>query len=377
MSDFDSNPFADPDLNNPFKIGYMPSCRLDPSVTQVTRNVPPGLDEYNPFSDSRTPISAPPSAATCYAAYPVILYLVFMAGWRLLPLLPALDSSSSFPCPAFLAIAKSETDCFGIFKQTETEYSLQDSCVCVCVCVCGEWCVLSLCVLYYMNGMCVSCLYGIMLCMLVIDVGGPAYCGQDYPGQQLVLGCVKKQAEQAWGASRTSPTLYTSTQDFTHPVYTSTQDFTHPVYTSTQDFTHPVYTSTQDFTHPVYTSTQDFTHPVYTSTQDFTHPVYTSTQDFTHPVYTSTQDFTHPVYTSTQDFTHPVYTSTQDFTHPVYTSTQDFTHPVYTSTQDFTHPVYTFTQDFIHPVYPSTQGISSFPNRLKTSLISFDYHYPS
>ncbi|OBS66860.1 hypothetical protein A6R68_04603 [Neotoma lepida] len=26
----------------------------DPSVTQVTRNVPPGLDEYNPFSDSRT-----------------------------------------------------------------------------------------------------------------------------------------------------------------------------------------------------------------------------------------------------------------------------------------------------------------------------------
>ncbi|ELW70028.1 secretory carrier-associated membrane protein 1 isoform X2 [Tupaia chinensis] len=46
MSDFDSNPFADPDLNNPFK---------DPSVTQVTRNVPPGLDEYNPFSDSRTP----------------------------------------------------------------------------------------------------------------------------------------------------------------------------------------------------------------------------------------------------------------------------------------------------------------------------------
>ncbi|KAM8960016.1 secretory carrier-associated membrane protein 1 isoform 2-T2 [Pelodytes ibericus] len=49
MSDFDSNPFADPDLNNPFK---------DPSVTQVTRNTPPGLEEYNPFSDSKTP--APP-----------------------------------------------------------------------------------------------------------------------------------------------------------------------------------------------------------------------------------------------------------------------------------------------------------------------------
>ncbi|NP_001017190.1 secretory carrier-associated membrane protein 1 [Xenopus tropicalis] len=46
MSDIDSNPFADPDLNNPFK---------DPSVTQVTRNVPSGLEEYNPFSDSQTP----------------------------------------------------------------------------------------------------------------------------------------------------------------------------------------------------------------------------------------------------------------------------------------------------------------------------------
>ncbi|CAJ0968647.1 unnamed protein product [Ranitomeya imitator] len=27
---------------------------LDPSVTQVTRNAPPGLEEYNPFSDSKT-----------------------------------------------------------------------------------------------------------------------------------------------------------------------------------------------------------------------------------------------------------------------------------------------------------------------------------
>ncbi|XP_064258524.1 secretory carrier-associated membrane protein 1-like isoform X2 [Passer domesticus] len=52
MSDFDNNPFADPDFNNPFK---------DPSVTQVRRNVPPGLDEYNPFSDSRTP---PPGNVT-------------------------------------------------------------------------------------------------------------------------------------------------------------------------------------------------------------------------------------------------------------------------------------------------------------------------
>ncbi|XP_078531341.1 secretory carrier-associated membrane protein 1 [Lissotriton helveticus] len=43
MSDFDHNPFADP---NPFQ---------DPSVTQVTRNVPTGLEEYNPFIDSRPP----------------------------------------------------------------------------------------------------------------------------------------------------------------------------------------------------------------------------------------------------------------------------------------------------------------------------------
>ncbi|XP_023658785.1 secretory carrier-associated membrane protein 1-like [Paramormyrops kingsleyae] len=51
MSDFDSNPFADPDFSNPFQ---------DPSVTQVTRNVPQSLEEYNPFTDART---APPSTA--------------------------------------------------------------------------------------------------------------------------------------------------------------------------------------------------------------------------------------------------------------------------------------------------------------------------
>ncbi|CAG07817.1 unnamed protein product [Tetraodon nigroviridis] len=46
MSDFDSNPFADPDFSNPFQ---------DPSVTQVTRSAPPGgLEEYNPFTDART-----------------------------------------------------------------------------------------------------------------------------------------------------------------------------------------------------------------------------------------------------------------------------------------------------------------------------------
>ncbi|KAJ3604685.1 hypothetical protein NHX12_029425 [Muraenolepis orangiensis] len=60
MSDFDSNPFADPDFSNPFQ---------DPSVTQVTRSAPPGgLEEYNPFTDGRTATpgsapSAPPAPA--------------------------------------------------------------------------------------------------------------------------------------------------------------------------------------------------------------------------------------------------------------------------------------------------------------------------
>ncbi|XP_044029007.1 secretory carrier-associated membrane protein 1-like isoform X3 [Siniperca chuatsi] len=44
MSDFDSNPFADPELNNPFQ---------DPSVTQVRQTAPPGLEEYNPFTDAK------------------------------------------------------------------------------------------------------------------------------------------------------------------------------------------------------------------------------------------------------------------------------------------------------------------------------------
>ncbi|XP_035234450.1 secretory carrier-associated membrane protein 1-like isoform X2 [Anguilla anguilla] len=57
MSDFDSNPFADPDFSNPFQ---------DPSVTQVTQNAPPGLEEYNPFTDARTaaPGSAPKAPPT-------------------------------------------------------------------------------------------------------------------------------------------------------------------------------------------------------------------------------------------------------------------------------------------------------------------------
>ncbi|XP_046871430.1 secretory carrier-associated membrane protein 1 isoform X2 [Hypomesus transpacificus] len=59
MSDFDSNPFADPDFSNPFQ---------DPSVTQVTRTAPPGgLEEYNPFTDGRP---APPGNASKAAPVP-------------------------------------------------------------------------------------------------------------------------------------------------------------------------------------------------------------------------------------------------------------------------------------------------------------------
>uniref|UniRef100_A0A3B4AU60 Secretory carrier-associated membrane protein n=1 Tax=Periophthalmus magnuspinnatus TaxID=409849 RepID=A0A3B4AU60_9GOBI len=55
MSDFDSNPFADPDFSNPFQ---------DPSVTQVTRSAPPGgLEEYNPFTDSGNASKSTPAPA--------------------------------------------------------------------------------------------------------------------------------------------------------------------------------------------------------------------------------------------------------------------------------------------------------------------------
>uniref|UniRef100_A0A8P4KU52 Secretory carrier-associated membrane protein n=1 Tax=Dicentrarchus labrax TaxID=13489 RepID=A0A8P4KU52_DICLA len=53
MSDFDSNPFADPEFSNPFQ---------DPSVTQVRQAAPPGLEEYNPFTDAKTPAGMAPKA---------------------------------------------------------------------------------------------------------------------------------------------------------------------------------------------------------------------------------------------------------------------------------------------------------------------------
>lgn len=59
MSNFDSNPFADPQDSSPFQ---------DPSVTEATANTRGGLEEFNPFEDKNkqqtpgsktTPVAAP------------------------------------------------------------------------------------------------------------------------------------------------------------------------------------------------------------------------------------------------------------------------------------------------------------------------------
>lgn len=66
MSDFDSNPFADADINNPFQ---------DPSVTQARHMVPPALEEYNPFADGK-PVPAGVTAragASTFGTQPAIM----------------------------------------------------------------------------------------------------------------------------------------------------------------------------------------------------------------------------------------------------------------------------------------------------------------
>lgn len=66
MSDFDSNPFADPEFTKSFQ---------DPSVTQVRPAAPPGLEEYNPFSDAK-PTSAgmaPKTAGPTMNTQPAIM----------------------------------------------------------------------------------------------------------------------------------------------------------------------------------------------------------------------------------------------------------------------------------------------------------------
>nr|XP_046230317.1 secretory carrier-associated membrane protein 1-like isoform X2 [Scatophagus argus] len=64
MSDFDSNPFADPEFNNPFP---------DPSVTQVRQAASPGLEEYNPFTDAKPMAQAPKTAGSTVNTQPAIM----------------------------------------------------------------------------------------------------------------------------------------------------------------------------------------------------------------------------------------------------------------------------------------------------------------
>lgn len=59
MSDYDSNPFADPADCNPFQ---------DPSVTQVRQSIPPALEEYNPFTDAK-PMHAGVAAKTATSTF--------------------------------------------------------------------------------------------------------------------------------------------------------------------------------------------------------------------------------------------------------------------------------------------------------------------
>ncbi|KAM3600002.1 uncharacterized protein V6R79_015623 [Siganus canaliculatus] len=66
MSEADSNPFADPEFSNPFQ---------DPSVTQVRPAAPPGLEEYNPFTDAKPAPSglAPQTRAPGVSTQPAIM----------------------------------------------------------------------------------------------------------------------------------------------------------------------------------------------------------------------------------------------------------------------------------------------------------------
>ncbi|XP_023816146.1 secretory carrier-associated membrane protein 1 [Oryzias latipes] len=66
MSDFDSNPFAGPELNSPFQ---------DPSVTKVRQTTAAGLEEYNPFTDAKpTPAgTAPRTTGPAVSTQPAIM----------------------------------------------------------------------------------------------------------------------------------------------------------------------------------------------------------------------------------------------------------------------------------------------------------------
>ncbi|XP_013860132.1 secretory carrier-associated membrane protein 1 isoform X2 [Austrofundulus limnaeus] len=66
MSHFNTDPFSEPDFNNPFQ---------DPSVQQQRRSNPAGLEEYNPFTDAKqTPAGmAPKTAGLTVGTQPAIM----------------------------------------------------------------------------------------------------------------------------------------------------------------------------------------------------------------------------------------------------------------------------------------------------------------
>ncbi|XP_048874635.1 secretory carrier-associated membrane protein 1-like isoform X2 [Brienomyrus brachyistius] len=66
MSDFDSNPFADPDFSNPFQ---------DPAVTQATRTVTSGLEEYNPFTNTKPAVAGVATKMAPTSTQPAIMKL--------------------------------------------------------------------------------------------------------------------------------------------------------------------------------------------------------------------------------------------------------------------------------------------------------------
>lgn len=77
MSDFSSNPFADPEDVNPFAVslpvnyGRCLRSLQDPAITSVTG--PPPTEEYNPFADQPAP---PPEVCIAWEYKLMTLYSV-------------------------------------------------------------------------------------------------------------------------------------------------------------------------------------------------------------------------------------------------------------------------------------------------------------
>ncbi|XP_038072197.1 secretory carrier-associated membrane protein 1-like isoform X2 [Patiria miniata] len=64
MTDFDSNPFADPEAANPFQ---------DPSVQQATSNSSRGLEEFNPFEERNTQTNSKTTPVVSLPTEPAVM----------------------------------------------------------------------------------------------------------------------------------------------------------------------------------------------------------------------------------------------------------------------------------------------------------------